>query len=182
MKKKSTFKHILFYLVLIVAVVLICAMLFRSEAPDKMSYSDVVSAFKEEEVLEFEINKNNVLKMTFDKDSAYAKYKNAGQNKDGTEVYVEYRLASLSIFHADLGDTIVEQMTPHPTVDENGNTIEDTHVLKGEYVAPYDPHRRSSYRNVYHYDKTAQRLRLGRRQDGDGQLLKGKSQDGRCPG
>ncbi|MBP3376766.1 MAG: ATP-dependent zinc metalloprotease FtsH [Clostridia bacterium] len=136
MKKKSTFKHILFYLVLIVAVVLICAMLFRSEAPDKMSYSDVVSAFKEEEVLEFEINKNNVLKMTFDKDSAYAKYKNAGQNKDGTEVYVEYRLASLSIFHADLGDTIVEQMTPHPTVDENGNTIEDTHVLKGEYVAP----------------------------------------------
>ena len=79
MKKKSTFKHILFYLVLIVAVVLICAMLFRSEAPDKMSYSDVVSAFKEEEVLEFEINKNNVLKMTFDKDSAYAKYKNAGK-------------------------------------------------------------------------------------------------------
>ncbi len=135
MKKKNTFKHILFYVVLIAAVVLICAMLFRSDAPDRMGYSDVVAAFKSEEVLAFEIDKNNVLKMTFDKDSEYAKYKTS-QNKDGTEVYVEYKLASLSIFHADLGETIVDQMTPTPTVDENGNEIADTHVLRGEYVAP----------------------------------------------
>ena len=132
---KKNFKHILFYLCLIVGVILICAMLFRSDAPDKMGYSDVVSAFKQEEVKEFEIDKNNVLTMVFDKDSPFAKYK-TGQNKDGSLVYVEYKLASLSIFHADLGETIVEQMTPHPTVDENGNAVEDTHILKGEYVAP----------------------------------------------
>ena len=132
---KKNFKHVLFYLCLIAAVIIICAMLFRSDAPDRMGYSDVVAAFKQEEVREFEIDKNNVLTMAFDKDSPYAKYK-TGQNKDGSIVYVEYKLASLSIFHADLGETIVDQMTPHPTVDENGNEIADPHVLIGEYVAP----------------------------------------------
>ncbi len=120
-KKKSNFKHILFYIVLISAVVLVCAMLFRSESPDKMNYSDVVSAFENGQVKEFEIDKNNVLTMTFDKDSEYAKYKVSENKTDGT-VNVQYRLASLSIFHADLGDTITAQMA-------NGS-------LKGEYVPP----------------------------------------------
>ena len=140
---KKNFKHIAFYLVLIVAVVIICAMLFRNDSPDKMGYSDVVAAFKAEEVEAFEIDKNNVLTMTFDKDSEYAKYKTA-QNKDGSKVYVEYRLASLSIFHADLGETIVEQMSQRPLLDkdgnpvlnENGEAVMNPHVLKGEYVAP----------------------------------------------
>ena len=118
---KKNFKHILFYLVLIGAVILICATLFRSDAPDKMKYSDVVSAFKQEEVKEFEIDKNNVLTMAVDKDSPYAKFK-TGQNKDGSIVYVEYKLASLSIFHADLGDDIEEQIAKG--------------TLEGEYVAP----------------------------------------------
>lgn len=119
-KKKSNFKHILFYLVLIAAVVLVCAMLFRSDSPEKMDYSDVVSAFENGHVKEFTIDKNNVLSMTFDKDSEYAKFK-VGENKDGT-VIVQYRLASLSIFHADLGEVITDQMAAG--------------TLKGEYVAP----------------------------------------------
>ena len=134
MKKKKS-KHILIYLVLIVAVIVVCALLFQNNASAKMRYSDVVAAFKAEEVKAFEIDKNNVLTMTFDAESPYAQYK-TGQNKDGSEVYVEYRLASLTIFHNDLGELITEQMTPTPTVDENGNTVADTHVLKGEYVAP----------------------------------------------
>jgi ATP-dependent Zn protease len=118
---KKNFKHVLFYLCLIAAVIIICAMLFRSDAPERMKYSDVVSAFKQEEVKEFEINKNNVLTMAFDKDSQFAKFK-TGQNKDGSIVYVEYKLASLSIFHADLGDDIESQIA--------------SGALVGEYVAP----------------------------------------------
>ncbi len=134
MKKKKS-KHILIYLILIVAVIVVCALLFQNNASAKMRYSDVVAAFKAEQVKAFEIDKNNVLTMTFDAESPYAQYK-TGQNKDGSEVYVEYRLASLTIFHNDLGELITEQMTPTPTVDENGNTVADNHVLKGEYVAP----------------------------------------------
>ncbi len=120
-KKKSNFKHILFYIVLISAVVLVCAMLFRSESPEQMNYSDVVSAFENGQVKEFEIDKNNVLTMTFDKDSEYAKFKVSEDKTNGT-VIVQYRLASLSIFHADLGETITEQMA--------------NNTLKGEYVPP----------------------------------------------
>jgi len=119
-KKKNNFRHILFYVFLIAVVVLICASLFRGEALEKMQYSDVVAAFESNEVKSFEIDKNNVLTMTFDKGSEYAKFK-VSDNKDGT-VNVQYRLASLSIFHADLGDTITEQMA--------------VGTLKGEYVPP----------------------------------------------
>ncbi len=119
-KKKSNLRHIVFYILLITAVVLICAMLFRTDSAEVMEYSDVVSAFRAEAVKSFEIDKNNVLTMTFDKDSEYAKFK-VSENKDGT-VNVQYRLASLSIFHADLGEIITDQMA-------DGK-------LTGEYVAP----------------------------------------------
>ncbi len=119
-KKKSNFRHIIFYVVLIAAVILICASLFQDMGADKMQYSDVVAAFKSGEVIEFEVDKENVITMTLPEGSPYAKYK-VSSNDDGT-VVVQYRLASLSIFHADLGDTITEQMAAG--------------MLKGEYVPP----------------------------------------------
>ncbi len=120
-KKKSNLRHILFYLVLIAAVVLVCAMLFRSDSPDKLEYSDIIKAFENQEVKEFEINKNNVISMEVSADSEYAKFK-VGENKETGNVIIQYRLASLSIFHADLGETITDQMAQG--------------TLKGEYVAP----------------------------------------------
>ncbi len=117
---KKNFKHILIYLVVIVGVILICAMLF-SQSVEKMKYSDVIRAFKGEQVKYFEIDKNNVLTMVFDKDSEFNKFKVADGEEEGT-IIVQYRLASLSIFHADLGEVIMLQMA-------DGK-------LQGEYVAP----------------------------------------------
>ncbi len=119
-KKKSSLRHILFYVILIAAVILICASLFQDMGVDKMRYSDVVAAFKSGEVIEFEVDKENVITMTLPEGSPYAKFK-VSSNDDGT-VVVQYRLASLSIFHADLGETITEQMAAG--------------TLKGEYVPP----------------------------------------------
>ena len=119
-KKKNSLRHILFYVFLIAAVILVCASLFQDAGADKMKYSDVVSVFKSGEVLEFEIDKENVITMTLPADSEYAKFK-VSTNEDGTAV-VQYRLASLSIFHADLGETVTEQMAAG--------------TLKGEYVPP----------------------------------------------
>ena len=119
-KKKNSLRHILFYVFLIAAVILVCASLFQDAGADKMKYSDVVSVFKSGEVLEFEIDKENVITMTLPADSEYAKFK-VSTNEDGTAV-VQYRLASLSIFHADLGETVTEQMAQG--------------TLKGEYVPP----------------------------------------------
>ena len=117
MKKKS--KHLLLYLVLIAAVIAICVMLFRQSNED-IKYSNVVSAFKAGEVESFEVDKNNTLHLVLKDGSATAE-KFGVKNGDG-KYTVEYRLASLSIFHADLGDDIESQI--------------EAGTLEGEYVAP----------------------------------------------
>ena len=109
---KKNLKQILFYVVLIIAVILICAMLFK-ENTAKMQYSDVVAAFSNAEVTSFELDKNNNLNMVFKEGSEAAK--NFGAK-------ATYRIANVGIFHADLGELIVGQI--------NAGT------LKGEYVAP----------------------------------------------
>ena len=119
MKKKRTGRHILFYLILIAAVVLICASLFAQDA-EKMRYNDVVLAFKNGDVIDFEIDQDNVLTMHVKEGSVPAD-KWGAKDSEGRYI-VRYRLASLSIFHADLGDDIEAQMAAG--------------TLKGEYVAP----------------------------------------------
>ena len=116
---KKSAKQILFYVVLIAAVIAICVMLFK-QSDVAMKYSDVVTAFKTGEVESFEIDKNNVISMTFKEETDFAK--TFGTKGSDGKYYAEYRLASLSIFHADLGDDIEEQIAA-------GN-------LEGEYVAP----------------------------------------------
>ncbi|MBE6583859.1 MAG: ATP-dependent zinc metalloprotease FtsH [Ruminococcaceae bacterium] len=86
-----------------------------------MKYSDVVSAFKNGDVVEFQIDKNNLLTLELREGSASAEKWGVKNSQTGKYV-AEYRLASLSIFHADLGDDIEDQIAAG--------------TLKGEYVAP----------------------------------------------
>ncbi|MBQ7830422.1 MAG: ATP-dependent zinc metalloprotease FtsH [Clostridia bacterium] len=117
---KKTAKQLIFYIVLIAIVIGICVFLFQSSASDKMQYSDVVAAFKGGEVTSFEIDTDNVITMKFTEDSEIGQ-KFGAKNSEG--VYIaKYRLASISIFHADLGDVIVDQIAAG--------------TLEGEYVAP----------------------------------------------
>ena len=117
---KKTAKQLIFYIVLIAIVIGICVFLFQSSASDKMQYSDVVAAFKGGEVTSFEIDTDNVITMKFTEDSEIGQ-KFGAKNSEG--VYIaKYRLASISIFHADLGDIIVDQIAAG--------------TLEGEYVAP----------------------------------------------
>ena len=117
---KKTAKQLIFYIVLIAIVIGICVFLFQSSASDKMQYSDVVAAFKGGEVTSFEIDTDNVITMKFTEGSEIGQ-KFGAKNSEG--VYTaKYRLASISIFHADLGDIIVDQIAAG--------------TLEGEYVAP----------------------------------------------
>ncbi len=120
MKKKNNAKHIIFYLVLIVGVILVCALLFQQDT-ERMKYSDIVTAFKRGDVVEFQIDKNNLLTMELKEGSETATKWGETDSKTG-KIYAEYHLASISIFHADLGDEIENQIT--------------LGTLKGEYVAP----------------------------------------------
>ena len=137
---KKSVKQILFYAVLIAVVIIVCVMLFANNGGKSMQYSDVVEAFKSEEVKYFEMGNDNVLYLVLDNDSEVGKEFGALIENDKSEYNgcyeLTYKVASLGIFHEDLGALIVEQMAPSYEVDENGNTIEKAPILKGEYTPP----------------------------------------------
>ena len=117
---KKNVKQILFYVALIAVVIIVCVLLFRNSGGEKMKYSDVVNAFKTEQVESFELGNDNVLKLTF-KDGAPLAEAYGTKNKDG-KYTASYKVASTGIFHADLGDDIENQIAEGK--------------LQGEYVPP----------------------------------------------
>ena len=139
---KKNLKQILFYVALIAVVVVICVLLFK-QSDVNMKYSDVLEAFKTEQVQAFEIGNNNVITMIFREDSEIGK-EFGSKDKDGN-IVASYKISSLGIFHADLGEFIVEQTTTTYKTDENGNflldeagnkIVERAPILEGEYVPP----------------------------------------------
>ena len=117
---KKSIKQILFYVVLIAVVIIVCVMLFAKNDSESMQYSDIVEAFKTEQVESFVMGNNNVLSITF-KDGSSLAEEFGSKNKDG-KFTASYKVVSLSLFHADLGDDIEEQMAAG--------------TLTGEYTPP----------------------------------------------
>ena len=117
---KKNLKQILFYVVLIAVVIIVCVMLFAKNDGTGMKYSDVIEAFKTEQVESFVMGNNNVLKITF-KEGADLAEEFGSKNKDG-KFTASYKVVSLSLFHADLGDDIENQMAAG--------------TLTGEYTPP----------------------------------------------
>ena len=117
---KKNLKQILFYVVLIAVVIIVCVMLFTKNDGTGMKYSDVIEAFKTEQVESFVMGNDNVLKITF-KEGADLAEEFGSKNKDG-KFTASYKVVSLSLFHADLGDDIENQMAAG--------------TLTGEYTPP----------------------------------------------
>ncbi len=97
---KSNLKVIIFYIVLIGVIIFATAALFDSASGKDLAYSDIVKYFKEEKVIEFVVDGDNVLTMKIRETLA-----------DGSEgeSYVEYKLRDISIFYSDLNELIMEQ-------------------------------------------------------------------------
>ncbi len=93
---KSKFKVILFYVLLIGAVLLAVSGIFRNaegEVTVLDNYSEVVQAFKGEKVKEFTVSEDLELYMTMN---------------DGSKAV--YQLSNLNIFYNDLGETVLSQL------------------------------------------------------------------------
>ncbi len=93
---KSKFKVILFYALLIGAVLLAVSGIFRDtdgKVEKFKDYSQVVQAFKSEQVKEFTVSESNELYMTMSDDSKAV-----------------YKLSNLNIFYSDLSETISAQL------------------------------------------------------------------------
>ncbi len=89
---KNNAKIIGFYLVLIIAILMSATLLFGSEEPEKLKYSDVCALFTEQKVDSFTVKQNNELIL---------------ETKDGETV--KYMLRSLELFERDLKPLILEQ-------------------------------------------------------------------------
>ncbi len=89
---KNNAKIIVFYLVLIAAILIAASALFSEPASDKLMYSDIVDLFEKEQVDSFVVKQNNDLIL---------------QTKDGKTL--EFTLRSLDLFERDLKDLILKQ-------------------------------------------------------------------------
>ena len=64
--KKSSIKTLAFYAILIVGVILVVSFMFSDANEEKITYSDVVNHFKNDEVTEFVVDKDFFITMTVD--------------------------------------------------------------------------------------------------------------------
>jgi ATP-dependent Zn protease len=97
MKMKSGFKVVIFYLVLIIAILWATTALLNTQS-DKINFSDIVRYFKNEEVQKFYVDDDNMLYLTL-----------APKDSSEKSVTVKYELRSVDLFEAYLGNTIREQ-------------------------------------------------------------------------
>ena len=92
--KRKDIKTLLLYVVIIVIIAVILAPMFDGVGSQEIpQYDDVVKYFTDGEVTEFFISVDNILTMKL---------------KNGNEVV--YQIASLELFHRDLGELITQQM------------------------------------------------------------------------
>ncbi len=101
MNKRSlnNLKTILVYIVVIVVVVLIVSSLFGNKDTDKMSYSDVITLFREGKICEFTVKNDGTLI-----------FKLADESLKDADRIKSYKLADVGIFRDDVGDIILEQL------------------------------------------------------------------------
>ena len=97
MKKRSFIQEILFYLVILVAIVVVLSLLFKGgSGQEKLTYDDVLNLFYNKQVTQVVISEDNLLTMTV--------------VENGTPRTVEYQLRSFDIFYYDLSEIISEQV------------------------------------------------------------------------
>ena len=92
MKQASRFRGILLYVIIIALLLWSFSAFSGSRREGYISYSDMVSCFEQEQVQQFTVGDDNVVAMLL---------------QDGSVRY--HALASLELFHADLGDLIRQQ-------------------------------------------------------------------------
>ena len=114
-KKKSNFKVLIFYFVLIAAIILALSMMFSKQEVEETKYSEIVEYFKEDAVKSFTVDENDYLVMdVWDIEDIRSLNEEVAEGEkapdiDDFEVYkVEYQLQSLELFVNDCGKYYTE--------------------------------------------------------------------------
>ncbi len=98
---KNNLKIAIFYILLIGVIIVMATALLHTAPDDKLSYSEVIQLFENEEVKSFVIDEDNVLEMAV---------RVRGTNGTESERLVTYELRDINLFLLDLGDTVRDQL------------------------------------------------------------------------
>ena len=108
---KSNFKVLIFYVVLIVAVILSLSMMFSREEVEEIKYSQVVEYFKNDAVKSFVVDESDYITMeVYDIDEIKALSEETADGEDATTIddlkttTIGYQLQSLELFVNDCGE------------------------------------------------------------------------------
>ena len=108
---KNNVKVIIGYVIAIAVIFGIIALIYRgtSGADETLTYDKVVSYFQNEEVRKFEVSNKNVLTISIIQRDGEG---NVVKDDKGEERLFKksYQLASLTIFHEDLDELILDQI------------------------------------------------------------------------
>ena len=97
MKKRSFLHEILFYVVILAAIVIVLSTLFSDTTKkEPLTYDDILNYFYNKQVTEVVISEDNVLTMTV--------------MVEGTPTTVKYQLRSFDVFYYDLSELINQQI------------------------------------------------------------------------
>ena len=110
-KKKSNFKVLIFYLVLIASIILAVAMMFNDQAPaEEPIYSEIVDYFKNDQVKAFVVDENDVITLeVWELDDIESLSEPVPEGEESPDIedfdtfVVEYQLQSLELFVNDCG-------------------------------------------------------------------------------
>ena len=114
---KNNTKSAALWIAVILGAVLLLSVLFSGTGAKEVPYSQMLEMFRNEEVVRFEVSKNNTL--TF-------------ETKDGTKYY--HSLRDVGLFYEDLGDEISRQLDKGTLVEFN---YESTAVSIWVQLFPY---------------------------------------------
>ena len=104
---KSNFKVLIFYLVLIVAVILSLSMMFSNQEVEEIKYSQVVNYFKNDAVKAFTVDESDYITMevyNIDEINAIASGEDARTIDELRTTTIGYQLQSLELFVNDCGE------------------------------------------------------------------------------
>ena len=102
--KKSSIKTIIFYAVLIVAVIVAVSVMFTNSKEEKVTYGDIVDYFQEDKVIEFTIDNEYFLTLVIDE------LDEAGKPLGNTKT-IGYQLRSLDLFNRDISQYYLAEGT-----------------------------------------------------------------------
>lgn len=95
---KKSIKVIAFYLIAVIAMISITSWMINNTNEEELRYSDVIKYFKDEKVINFEVDNTNRLTMTIRDETA-----------DKGEKQVEFKLRDLGMFYEDAKGLYEEQ-------------------------------------------------------------------------